>query len=599
MKFRVYSIHQYVCMLFLLFSLSSPLFILAQSFPVALNPQTYTSPTGLYSCEVDPTDIYGRGPGNYLFKKNGRKVWSGKHLFTLYSAQIMDDGTIGGYAYSFGLEGMSEEGFKKGYGDLLIVIMRPNGTIVLQEAIQRQFSGIIHGNPQPSASLALASLGRDVLQVRLHYDSHQEWRTYRLSTGKRVEKDEPFGDDLRTQSLLSAKPVPSTPLILTHNWTYLNDDLGARFNLWDGSKHSVWELNLRRDYHLPDNQPMEAYLRRKIHEKGAILDVSKPNQFSIYAAATAEKVTFQVKADPAESGKWIVKEIGRQPFPDFLKNNSPVTTFADKPLRLLGTTGLQVPASLSRIVAAATDQTGRTYLNDYQDGTTYVFSLEGQFIFNCLPSKTDVSGVPSWPRLSVGFKGDVYFQTDDMQPIIHFAENGSRLGLVKPKVDFTQQYHPLPNNGQALILGFEKAAIVDSNNEPLVTITRQPDRKWLESPHSASIAPDGSFAIGTDSSYNNKPWHIHLYDKKGRPIRTIRIPEGLHNSTFAYSGKYVAALSPTHIHLWSKKGEPLLKSPLPEPKLNPDLLTLSSTKKGRELWLISHVSRTVYRYALP
>jgi len=586
-------------LLILLLSLVVPMLARAQYFPISLNPKTYTSPTGLYTCEVDPSDIYGRGAGHYHFKKNGHEVWSGNYPFTLYAAQITDDGTIGGYAYTFGLEGLSEEGFKKGYGELLIIIMQKDGKVVLSESIPRKFSDILHGNPQPSASLAVTSLGRDILQVRLHYDSHQEWRAYRLSTGKRIEKDEPFADDSHNLSPLSLKPVRGTPLILAHYWNYQNGDVGARFSLLDGCKPPVWNLNLPKDYQFPDHDKMEEPVRRKVRESGAILDISKPNQFSIYTAATAEKLTFQVRPNPEESGKWMVKEIGREPFPYFLGMDHAAADFVEKPLKSFGTIKLLASADLGRVAAATVDQSGQTYLADYRTGAVHVFDLIGNHLHTCNPLTNEFSEGRGFVSLSVGPKGDVYLQPDDMKPIIHFAPDGTRKGLIELKVDFTQQYFPLPRGNRALVLGHQKAVILDATQQPQVIITRRPDRNWLESLSAASIAADGSFAIGTRSGYGDRPWQISLYDHNGHPLKTVEISAGIHSTTFAFSGSFVAALSPTHIHLIDRNGRPVLKSPLPENFLHPEVLTLRTTRKGKELWLVNQASKMVYRYALP
>src|SRR6266487_4580693 len=80
----------------------------------ALNPSDYKSPSGRFVLSVDPTDIYGRGEGNYQITSNGVVVWSGKKPFTLCEAGITDDGIVGGYAYTHGLEGFAAKNGDRG-----------------------------------------------------------------------------------------------------------------------------------------------------------------------------------------------------------------------------------------------------------------------------------------------------------------------------------------------------------------------------------------------------------------------------------------------------------------------------------------------------
>ena len=134
----------------------------------ALNPRVYPSPSGKFAWEVDPTDLYGRGDGNYKLTKNGIAVWSGRKPFTLHEAGVTDDGVIAGYAYTHGVDGFSKEGGRNaGEGEFQVIIMTPTGELLLQEKVKRKPSRFLHELPTPVASgLTLDGAG-DRLVVRV------------------------------------------------------------------------------------------------------------------------------------------------------------------------------------------------------------------------------------------------------------------------------------------------------------------------------------------------------------------------------------------------------------------------------------------------
>lgn len=70
--------------------------------PRVVNPYTNTSPSGNFTCEVDPTDIYGRGDAKYRLLRNASVIWEGVKPFTLVESAVTDEGVVAGYAYTYG-----------------------------------------------------------------------------------------------------------------------------------------------------------------------------------------------------------------------------------------------------------------------------------------------------------------------------------------------------------------------------------------------------------------------------------------------------------------------------------------------------------------
>jgi sugar lactone lactonase YvrE len=160
--------------------------------PPAINPRDYHSPSGEFVLNVDPTDLYARGEGNYRVTRKGTVVWSGAKPFTLYEAGITDVGIIAGYAYSQGVEGFPRERGRDRPGMFHVVIMRPNGELLLNEITVRTESRFLHTRPDPVARGILVDGDKDqfTLLIRDADLNRREdsWWTYQLSTGKAVGK---------------------------------------------------------------------------------------------------------------------------------------------------------------------------------------------------------------------------------------------------------------------------------------------------------------------------------------------------------------------------------------------------------------------------
>jgi sugar lactone lactonase YvrE len=165
----------------------------AQRGPAAvLNPREYTSPSGTFVLTVDPSDLYGRGDGDYRVTKQGVVVWEGRKPFTLYEAGITEDGLIGGYAYTHGIEGHFRESGNSGLGEFHVVIMRGTGEVLLDDVVKRTGSRYLHAPPNPLAKGILVDGSKDRLVVVVLDENvnrrENSWWTYELSTGKRLGK---------------------------------------------------------------------------------------------------------------------------------------------------------------------------------------------------------------------------------------------------------------------------------------------------------------------------------------------------------------------------------------------------------------------------
>jgi hypothetical protein len=97
--------------------------------PRIVNPSTNTSPSGMFTCEVDPTDMYGRGDAKYRLLGNGSVIWEGVKPFTLVQSAVTDEGVVAGYGYTYGENGLSERGPKAGAGEFVVAMIEPTGRL--------------------------------------------------------------------------------------------------------------------------------------------------------------------------------------------------------------------------------------------------------------------------------------------------------------------------------------------------------------------------------------------------------------------------------------------------------------------------------------
>ena len=120
--------------------------------------------------------------------------------------------------------------------------------------------------------------------------------------------------DLRL-AIIDAQPVRGTPLTLVH-WSRVNwqkEEHGTRFTLLDPTGKPLWMLDLPKDLQAPgDRQAQERLM--SLASTTAILDVSRPREFEVRVAGTAERVRHAVERDA--KGGWRVRETQRQPFAD-------------------------------------------------------------------------------------------------------------------------------------------------------------------------------------------------------------------------------------------------------------------------------------------
>ncbi|RYD77219.1 MAG: hypothetical protein EOP84_15830 [Verrucomicrobiaceae bacterium] len=357
--------------------------VASQQPPQVLNVKTYASASGKHVLEVDPTDLYGRGPGNYRMMIEGKEVWSAALPFTLYDAKITNDGTTIGYAYQHGKDGFAiKGGYSAGAGTLHVVILDPRGGVRLNQITEREHSAFFHSPPDPVVKGILLHETEDTVTIRATTWMEETWWTYRISDGIALQRFPLKG----TAQYLSARrpsgavPLPGMPLNLLHaqhnDWA--TERAGALFLLVDQEGKTVWSLDLPDDYTASGDDLLKWRIRRTLEENGAILEVGQEGRFSLWFAAESKKVTFQVSRTEGEKTGWNVVEVAREPYEIPTEKETP-PPLPERPLKHLGSFKLQADLlgkPISGVGKFEFDSSGRIGMVRWdKEKATYLFVL--------------------------------------------------------------------------------------------------------------------------------------------------------------------------------------------------------------------------------
>jgi hypothetical protein len=288
--------------------------------PPILSPKTLVSPSGEYTLWVNPSEKYGVGEATYRLRHGNRVVWEGIRPYTLYEAAVTNDGTVGGYAYSYGLKGDNGKHPEDG-GDFEVVILAPTGQTRLLQKTRRA----VHSGPEfhyalPNVEGLIVDAANDRMIVRVMEERKEEetWWRYQLSTGRvqsRRAPPHPPERDGASYILTAARAATGTPLILMQWIRYGNErpmKTGARFALIDLQGKPVWQLDLPHDYDISGGNEARNQLMDEIRAHGALLHTDQAGQFTLRFVAQKRRVTFA--AAPEKAGKWRVTEIHKEPY---------------------------------------------------------------------------------------------------------------------------------------------------------------------------------------------------------------------------------------------------------------------------------------------
>jgi hypothetical protein len=143
--------------------------------------------------------------------------------------------------------------------------------------------------------------------------------------------------------------------------------------------------------------------------------------------------------------------------------------------------------------------------------------------------------------------------------------------------------------------------LYDGQGQTARTISRRPNRRWLDLTQALGVAPNGAAAVVSlneaGSGYVNCA--VSLYAPDGKPVRTIDLPgEGLVYQV-AYDGSRVAVSLFSRLLLISAETREV-RQLVPDVGPGRRAAWQAFFPPGRsELWLFANGSSSIERFALP
>lgn len=209
------------------------LLLACQASPI-LQPATYASDSGRVTLEVQPSDRSGLEGGECTLRKHGAVVWE-EHLANVpWSAAVAEDGTVAAFS-------LSGDYWAAG-SPFHVLLLAPDGSVVLDEEHPRVPGGYSHSAPQPTwAPVFLQDdLERFSVLIRERDGNRTLWMRD-LRTGAAVGEHRLTPDTLssgRSTRLQEARSVPGTRLVLLH-WIATSGG-GASFQIVAADAKDGW-----------------------------------------------------------------------------------------------------------------------------------------------------------------------------------------------------------------------------------------------------------------------------------------------------------------------------------------------------------------------
>lgn len=274
-----------------------------------LQPAEYTSPSGAWSIEIDPSERYGAGPGDYTLNHAGQAVWTRTLPFTMRQALVDDEGFIAGYGYSTGWRSTGAR------GEFFVALVSPAGEVIARHERPVEGSRQIHGLPDPQVSALFLDVEHRRFVLRIE-DSHleqdgEQWRVHDLRTGELLGAFQPAvhvdAPEDGFQRILHAQPIPGRELYAIYWWLPKyepepdRDDV--RLSAIDPDGRPVWSLDLPGELDARAEAPDPSNgkrLERILGNPSSLISVENEGCFSACLMKSGMRAKF--KLDPEAGG---------------------------------------------------------------------------------------------------------------------------------------------------------------------------------------------------------------------------------------------------------------------------------------------------------
>ncbi len=579
---------------------------LAQSNAPRLQPRTYSSPSGEWTCHVDPSSIHGSGPSQVVVERAGTRAWSCELAYTLKEVCITDSGHCAGYGCTSGWSIAFAE------GDFVIALFDPEGGVLREERVARTSSRFLHmrHDPAPLGIFAHPELDRTVVRIDDEDVNRQDevWWRFRTSTGEKLEPVRPkekLEDRECLRRSMDVRPVAGTPLTLVQ-WYVFGDrpggtrDLGTSYMLVDADHEPVWTLALPKDFRLADRDA-ELLASSERRSKSGILAVS-PKRFELLCVARNERIAFEVSESAAAPSGWRVRELERVQHVELRTQPADLATLE---LHKVASTAFKHGASsgapvLAEVEGVLFDGRGHVVLQDRLSSALHLFSSTGQRV-GVLASEL---GEVGWDLIALGSiasapDGRMYLSTDPLfDRHVALAASGELLG----QVELGGQRVAFLASGERwaarwAVQEIEMVRKLSADGEERAQITRRPDGQFFVDIAAIGCRPSGELAVLS----GGEGLELDLFDATGAPQRNIALhgaPRDWWKSIdYRDDLVLVSTWSDAAIVVALPSGRPALVRVTEGAPSSTKAFTLSPD--GRELWCATQAPPALHRFALP
>lgn len=369
-------------------------FICAASIPVQrvgpddpLQPTAFASPSGTWSIEINPSERFGAGPGEYSLHRAGQAIWTKTLPFTMRQALVDDEGFIAGYGYSMGWSSMAAR------GEFFVALVSPVGDVIARHARPVEGSREIHGLPDPQVSDLFLDVEHQRFVLRIE-DSHleqdgEQWRVHQLRTGDLLAAFQPAvhaePPEERIQRILHARPIPGRDLYALYWWipNYRgepnSDDV--RLSVIDLRGSPAWSLDLPGELDArAEHADLSLWKRieRVAGSSNSLISVEDEGRFSAWLLKSGMRAEFELEQEQ-DGTSWRGVELSREPVGDATVEAVPLPPVETVTLELLGEVILEAGVAANTgpihdITAFGFDELGRIMLARADDNDKKQYS---------------------------------------------------------------------------------------------------------------------------------------------------------------------------------------------------------------------------------
>lgn len=470
------------------------------SGPKYVDPATYVSPSGACELFVDPSRHFGAGPARYRASIGGSVVWEEARPWTLFDAEVDDDGWVIGCAYTLGDTSVPQGGR---FGEVHLVVLASDGSLVVDVVEPRAALRYVDSGAEPRVERFVLARGLDravfLLVGHADRDVGLRWCSARVSDGTRlpdVDVQSALGTDVRVLHPLALRHVPGTDELLAqfHTSRPHGGSLTALLDVDGNRLRSRFDAAEFSTAHGPVALP---WLDRRLGSS----TFSERGRFSLVSFARRERETFAVAAVPTDRAEPLVESVACEDFDTdaFVARAAHRPNVAELPvapfgLELVGVQALDL-AGRFRPELVGSDGSDRLLFAERRGIEVLELGFDGRFT-RAWRAAADTRRL-EWANVefaSLRADGGLLVQTDwdERQPAWSFAADGrfegerATCGVECPRAD-----------GATWVSGYFDVRLEAADGTELVWHARSASGRWLGAQFfgARSLGPDGSLAV--------------------------------------------------------------------------------------------------------